>query len=162
MENKKNVPTWVLSSTTGIEKNDDNAGLMVAKFVGALRKRGFSETEIGIVLAKAFLLPLDEVEKRIDKILSLGEEENNSVKKLCLFLIDKGVLFDTDNTNPVEIIEILEKTYGKEAAFETLLTYPKILSYWKTEDVRGEEKYADAKKQAELILHECSSVFPVL
>ncbi len=162
MENKKNVPDWVLNSTTGIEKNDDAAALVIASFIGALRKRDFTEKEIGIVLAKAFLLPLEEVEKRIDKILSLREDGDEGAKKLCLFLIDKGVLFDTDNTNPVEITEILEKTYGKEAAFETLLTYPKILSFWKNESVRDEEKYAEEKRQAEIILHECSSVFPEL
>ncbi len=162
MDKSKNVPQWVLESTTGIEKNDDGAARVVASFIGALRKRGFGEKEIGIVLAKAFLLPLEEVENRIDKVLSLRIEGDEGAKKLCLFLIDKGVLFDTDNTDPEEIIEILEENYGKEAAFETLLTYPKLLSCWKNEKVREDEKYADAKKQAEMILHECSSVFPVL
>ncbi len=159
MDNK-NVPQWVLDSTTGIEKNDDNAGLMVASFIGALRKRKFSEKEIGTVLAKAFLMPLEEVELRIDRVLSLRANGDGGARRLCLFLIDKGVLFDQDNTNPVEIIDILEKSYGKEAAFETLLTYPKLLSCWKDESVREEEEYAESKGQAELILHECSSVFP--
>ncbi len=162
MSENKNVPDFVLSSTTGIEKNDDGAAMVIASFIGALRKRRFTENEIGVVLAKAFLLPLEEVEKRIDKILSLREEGDEGSKKLCLFLVDRGVLFDTDNTNPVEIIGILEKSYGKEAAFETLLTFPKLLSCWKNEDVRDEEKYAESKRQAQLILRECSSVFPVL
>ncbi len=162
MEKKKKVPDWVLSSTTGIEKNDDNAGLVVASFVGALRKRKFSETEIGIVLPKAFLLSLEETERRIDAVLSLREKDDEGARKLCLFLIDKGVLFDTDETDPVEITDILKKTYGNEATFETLLTFPQLLRFWKKADVRDEEKYFEDKRQVEMILSECNSVFPVL
>ena len=37
MENKNNVPQWILDSKTGIEEQNDEVGLVVAGFIGALR-----------------------------------------------------------------------------------------------------------------------------
>lgn len=158
MEINKNVPDWMLQSKTGIEKQNDEVGLIVAKYIGAFRKRGFEEKEIGILLAQAFLLPVEEVEKRVDSVLSCGDEENDG-KRLCLYVAQKGHLFSNEKCAPCEIIEILTRKYGKKAAFETLLTFPQILSLWKDEEVRNLPEFEGAKSEAESILRECASVF---
>ena len=158
MEINKNVPDWMLQSKTGIEKQNDEVGLIVAKYIGAFRKRGFEEKEIGILLAQAFLLPVEEVEKRVDSVLSCGDEENDG-KRLCLYVAQKGHLFSNEKCASCEIIEILIRKYGKKAAFETLLTFPQILSLWKDEEVRSLPEFEGAKSEAESILSECASVF---
>ena len=160
MNEKNNVPQWILDSKTGIEQQDDRAGLVVASFIGAFRKRGFEQKEIGIMMTQAFLLPLEEVEKRIDAVLSCGEENSEQAKKLCLYSVQKGCLFDNNQSDPCEIIEFLKKHYGKEGAFETLLTYPEILRLWKNNTVRDLPEFAKDKAEAEKILNECSQVFP--
>ena len=66
MENK-NVPQWILDSTTGINEQNDEVGLVVAGYIGAFMKRGFTQADIGIALSKAFLLPVQEVEARLDE-----------------------------------------------------------------------------------------------
>ncbi len=154
----KNVPDWILESKTGIEKQNDEVGLVVARYIGAFRKRGFEEKEIGILLAQAFLLPVEEVEKRVDCVLSCGDEENDG-KKLCLFVAQKGHLFSMENSDPCEITEIIIKKYGKAAAFETLLTFPQVLSLWKNEKVRNSPEYEKEFSEVEGILRECASVF---
>lgn len=159
MEINKNVPDWMLESKTGIEKQNDEVGLIVAKYIGAFRKRGFEEKEIGILLAQAFLLPVEEIEKRVDCILSCGDDENDG-KKLCLFVAQKGHLFSMDNSDPCGIIEIIVGKYGKKAAFETILTFPQLLSLWKSENVRKLSEYESQKTEVEHILRECASVFP--
>ena len=70
MNEKNNVPQWILESKTGIEEQNDEVGMIVAGFIGAFVKRGFDQKEIGMLMAQAFLLPLEEVEKRVDVILS--------------------------------------------------------------------------------------------
>ncbi len=159
MNDKNNVPQWILESNTGIKEQNDQVGLIVAGFIGAFRKRGFDQKEIGIMMAQAFLLPLEEVERRIDAVLSCGENEEDDVKKLCLYTVQKGCLFDNNNSAPCEIIELLKDWYGKKATFETLLTFPEILRLWKKESVREAEEYSKEKQHAEKILDECSKVF---
>lgn len=160
METSKNVPQWILNSTTGIEKQNDEVGLIVARYIGAFRKRGFTEKEIGILLASAFLLSAEEVEKRVDSVLSCGDDGDEAVRRLCVFTAEKGHLFDVDNTDPCEIISLLQEWYGKTAAFDTLLTFPQLLSLWKREDVRENPQYEKQKIESEKILKECASVFP--
>lgn len=154
----KNVPDWILESKTGIEKQNDEVGLIVAKYIGAFRKRGFTENDIGILLAQAFLLPVEEVEKRVDSVLSCGDE-NNDARRLCLFVAQKGHLFDNDNSDPCGIVEILMNKYGKAATFETLLTFPQILGLWKNEIVRDLPEYKAQREASGKILNECASVF---
>ena len=59
-----------------------------------------------------------------------------------------------------QIIELIKTKYGKKAAFETILTFPEILSVWKNENVRETEKYITEKQKAEYILNEVANVFP--
>ena len=151
----------MLDSTTAPTEQNKEVDMIVAGFIGAFRKRGFDQQQIGILMTGAFLLPLEEVESRLDAVLSCAEEGNeDSARKLCAYLAQQGVLFSTEDTDPCEIIEILKNAYGKEAAFETLLTFPKLLSVWKKEAVRDDEKYAEEKLRADIILHEVSSTFP--
>ena len=158
-----NVPQWMLDSTTAPTEQNKEVDMIVAGFIGAFRKRGFDQQHIGILMTSAFLLSLEEVEKRIDAVLSCGEEGNEeSGRKLCAYLAQQGVLFSTEDTDPCEIIEILKNAYGKEAAFETLLTFPKLLLVWKRADVRDDERYIEEKTRADIILHEVSSTFPVV
>ena len=56
--------------------------------------------------------------------------------------------------------EYIKNKYGKEAAFETLVTFPQLLSVWKKETVRDNEKYKIDKAKSEIILSEVASVFP--
>ncbi len=158
MSDINNVPQWILESTTGLGKQNDEVGLIVASFIGAFRKRGFDQKEIGIMMAQAFLLPLEEVERRVDSVLSCADGDGD-VKKLCLYVVQKGCLFGNDNADPCEIIALLKEWYGEEAAFETLLTFPEILRLWKNKDVRDSEKYSKEKEMAEKILKECAEVF---
>lgn len=157
----KNVPQWMLDSTTAPTEQNKEVDMIVAGFIGAFRKRGFDQQQIGILMTGAFLLPLEEVEARLDAVLSCAEDgDEDSARKLCAYLAQQGVLFSTEDTDPCEIIEILKKAYGKEAAFETLLTFPKLLLVWKKADVRDDGKYMEEKTRADIILHEVSSVFP--
>ncbi len=106
MDNK-NVPEWILSSTTGIEKQNDEVGLIVAGFIGAFRKRGFGEKEIGLMLAPAFLLPLEEAEKRLDAVLQIHPENREKAKELCIFAVTECGLFDNSVKDVKEIIRAL-------------------------------------------------------
>ena len=156
----ENVPQWMVDSKTDITEQNDEVGLVVAGYIGAFRKRGFSQSQIGIMLPTAFLLSLEETEKRIDKVLSCGTDNEDNIKELCVFCVQKGGLFSTDDTDPCEIIEVLKRKYGKKAAFETLLTFPQILSHWKKKEVRDLPENKDSKQKCEKILYECSCVFP--
>ena len=112
-------------------------------------------------MVQAFTLPLEEIEKRIDCVLSCGEKgEEESTRKLCVFAASKGFLFSGDESDPCGVVELLKVKYGKKAAFETVLTFPEILSVWKKTDMRESEKYKKEKQQAEDILKEVASVFP--
>ena len=155
-----NIPQWMIDSKTDMTEQNDEVGLIVAGYIGAFRKRGFSEKQIGSMLSSAFLLPLEEVEKRIDAVLTCGSEDSEDIKNLCVFAVQKGGLFSTDDTDPCEIIEIIKNTYGKTAAFETLLTFPQILLLWKKSEVRDLPENKECKEKAEKILYECASVFP--
>lgn len=156
-----NVPQWMLDSTTSNTEQNKEVDMIVAGFIGAFRKRGFDQSEIGILMTSAFLLPLEEVEARLDAVLSCAEDgKEESARKLCAYLAQQGVLFSTEDTDPCEIITILREAYGKEAAFETLLTFPKLLNVWKRSDVRDDENYSEEKLRADIILHEVSSTFP--
>lgn len=155
-----NIPQWMIDSKTDITEQNDEVGLIVAGYIGAFRKRGFTEKQIGSMLSSAFLLPLEEVEKRIDAVLTCGSEDSEDIKNLCVFAVQKGGLFSTDDTDPCEIIEIIKNKYGKTAAFETLLTFPQILSLWKKSEVRDLPENKECKEKAEKILYECASVFP--
>ncbi len=157
LENK-NVPQWIINSKTDITEQNDEVGLIVAGYIGAFNKRGFSQKQIGCMLPCAFLLDVKEIEKRLDALLVCGEGEN--VKKLCAFAVEKGGLFSIDDNDPCEIIEILKNKYGKDAVVETVLTFPQILSLWKRADLRDLPENAEAKIKAEAILRECASVFP--
>ena len=156
-----NVPQWMLDSTTSNTEQNKEVDMIVAGFIGAFRKRGFDQQQIGILMTSAFLLPLGEVEARLDAVLSCAEEGNeDSARRLCAYLVQQGALFSTEDTDPCEIIGILRDTYGKVAAFETLLTFPKLLNVWMRSDVRDNEKYSEEKLRADIILHEVSSTFP--
>ena len=54
----------------------------------------------------------------------------------------------------------LKEKYGNDATFEILLTIGKLISLWKNEAVRDEERYQKEKFEVEKILHEISGVFP--
>ncbi len=155
----KNVPQWMLDSTTAPTEQNKEVDLIVADFIGAFRKRGFTQQQMGILMTSAFLLSLDEVERRLDAVLSCSLNEDEG-KRLCAYLVQKGYLFAQDNAAPCEIIGILKEKYGKEAAFETMLTFGQLLSLWKNESVRDDENYKTEKSEVERILHEVSHVFP--
>lgn len=160
-DNKNQVPQWMAESKTATTEQNNEVGLIVAEYIGGFRKRGFSENQIAQLLAKAFLLPASEVFERVDAVLSCGEEnEAESAKNLCVYVTGKGELFSPEDTDPCEIIEYLKNTYGKTAAFETLLTFPEILLYWKRKNVRDLSENKSALKRVESILNECASVFP--
>lgn len=160
MSNENFVPQWILDSTTAPDEVNKDVDKIVGGYVGAFMKRGFSQKDIGCLMVQAFTLPLEEIEKRIDSVLTCGEEgEEDSARKLCTFAASKGFLFSGDESNPCEIIEIIKNKYGKKAAFETILTFPEILSVWKNESVKDTEKYKEEKKKAEYILNEVASVF---
>ena len=88
-----NIPQWIVDSKTDITEQNDEVGLIVAGYIGAFRKRGFSEKQIGAMLSSAFLLPSEEVEKRIDAVLTCGSETTEEIKNLCVFAVQKGGLF---------------------------------------------------------------------
>ncbi len=111
MENK-NVPDWILTSTTGIEKQNDEVGLIVAGFIGAFRKRKFTESEIGLMLAPAFLLPLEEMQRRIDAVLSIADGDQG--RELCVFAVTECGLFDNSISDITPITEALKEMYNKE------------------------------------------------
>lgn len=161
MSNENFVPQWVLDSTTAPDEVNKDADKIVGGYVASFMKRGFSQKDIGCMLVQAFTLPLDEIEKRIDCVLSCGEKgEDESARKLCVFCASKGFLLSGEESDPCDIIELLKAKYGKKAAFETILTFPEILFVWKNESVRDAEKYEEEKRKAEYILQEVASVFP--
>lgn len=153
------IPQWIKDSKTDISEQNDEVGLIVAGYIGAFVKRGFTQQEMGSMMASAFLLPLLEVEKRIDALLSLTDNKEQA-KKLCIFCVQKGELFSVEDTDPCEITDILKAKYGNEAVIETLLNYPEILYVWKNSRVRNSPENEKNRKKAELILNECASVFP--
>lgn len=153
-----NVPQWILDSKTSVTEQNDEVGLIVAGYIGFFRKKGFSEKQMGSMLTTAFLLDLAEVEKRVNAVLACGE--NDEVKNLCVFLASKGVLFNNEESDPCEIIGFIKDKYGKTAAFETLLTFPEILTVWKKKEVRDNDEYKNDKIKAGSILKEVASVFP--
>ena len=79
-----NIPQWIVDSKTDISEQNDEVGLIVAGYIGAFVKRGFTQQEMGSLMASAFLLPLDIVQERIDAILSLTDDKERA-KKLCIF-----------------------------------------------------------------------------
>ncbi len=161
MENK-NVPQWILESTTGINEQNDEVGLVVAGYIGAFMKRGFTQGDIGIALPKAFLLPVEEVEKRLDAILTCSTEvDAATARRMCLFTIQQGYLFDNDNSDPCGVIELIKVLYGGEFAFEALLQYPQLLMLYKKKAVRNTAEYASQKQKADEILDELERVFKV-
>ena len=160
MNNENFVPQWILDSTTAPDEVNKDVDKIVGGYVASFMKRGFSQKDIGCLMVQAFTLPMEEVEERIDCILSCGDEgEEESARKLCVFAASKGFLFSGEESDPCEIIELIKNKYGKKAAFETILTFPEILSVWKNADVRESEKYQKEKLQAEYILNEVASVF---
>ena len=163
MSNENFVPQWILDSTTAPDEVNKDVDKIVGGYVAAFMKRGFSQSEIGELLVPAFTLPLEEVEKRIDVVLSCGENpKEEQMRILCARLASRGILFSDKNNAPCEIVEHIRNKYGKTAAFETLLVFPEILSVWKKAEVRDKEEYKDDKKQAEFILKEVASIFPEL
>lgn len=163
MSEEKFVPQWILDSTTAPDEVNKDVDKIVGGYVASFMKRGFSQKDIGCLMVQAFTLPLEEIEKRIDCVLSCGEKgEEESTRRLCVFAASKGYLFSGDESDPCGIVEIIKNKYGKKAAFETILTFPEILSVWKNENARESEKYSKEKQQAEYILKEVASVFPEL
>ena len=163
MNNENFVPQWILDSTTAPHEVNKDVDKIVGGYVASFMKRGFSQKDIGCLMVQAFTLPLEEIEKRIDCVLSCGEKgEEESARKLCVFAASKGFLFSGDESDPCEIIELIKNKYGKKAAFETVLTFPEILSVWKKSAVRETEKYREEKQKAEYILKEVASVFSEL
>lgn len=126
-ENKNNVPQWILESTTGITEQNDEVGNIVGAYVGAFRKRGFTQEYIGSLMAKAFLLPVDEASKRLDCILSLcNDSQMEQGRKLCVYLVAQDILFNV-TANPCGVVAALVKEYGKEDTFDILIEYPETL-----------------------------------
>ncbi len=161
MSSENFVPQWILDSTTAPHEVNKDVDKIVGGYVASFMKRGFSQKDIGCLMVQAFMLPLEEIEKRIDCLLSCGEKgEEESVRKLCVFAASKGFLFSCDESAPCEIIDLIKNKYGKKAAFETVLTFPEILSVWKNENARNSEKYKKEKQRSECILNEVASVFP--
>lgn len=159
-EIKNNVPSWMLESETAPTEQNKEVDMIVAGYIGSFRKRGFSQLQIGSLMTSAFLLPLEEVEKRLDAVLSCAEDgDEESGRKLCVYLAQTGSLFSTEDTDPCEIIGILKEKYGKNAAFETLLTFPDILTSWKNSAVRDLPENEKFNLHAQKILSECASVF---
>lgn len=158
MNNKNNVPEWILESTTGIEAQNDEVGMIVAGFIGAFRKRGFDQKEIGIMLTQAFLLPLEEVEKRVDAVLTCNSDKEGC-KRLCLYTVQQGYLFDNNHADPCGAIELLKALYGGDFAFEAILTYPEILRLFKDKSVRNSVDYSQEKAQADALLDEIERVY---
>ncbi len=159
MSNKNFVPQWILDSKTAPDEVNKDVDRIVGSYVTTFTKRGFSQKQIGCLMVQAFTLPLEEVEKRIDAVLScVAENEWEQAKNLCVFVASKGYLF-CDNSSPCEIIEIIKSKYGNTAAFETMLTFPEILSLWKKSDIREKEEFIKDKEKAEFILKEVASVF---
>lgn len=154
-----NIPQWIKDSKTDISEQNDEVGLIVAGYIGAFVKRGFTQQEMGSLMASAFLLPLDEVENRVDAILSLTNDKEQA-KKLCVFCVQKGELFSIEDTDPCEIIGILKEKYGNEAVIETLLSFPEILFVWKNSKARCLPENKNFKEKADFILSECAGVFP--
>ncbi len=155
---ENSVPQWILNSSTGIEEQNDEVGRFVAGFIGAFRKRGFEEKEIGIMMAKAFLLPLEEVERRMDAVLSCGNNKDEC-KRLCLFAVQKGYLFSNDNADPCGVIELLKTMYGEKFAFEAILMYPEVLSLYKEKSVRNSSVYAKEKDRLDSLLDEFERIY---
>ena len=157
---ENNVPQWILNSKTGIEEQNNEVGMIVADFIGAFRKRGFNESEIGMLLTKAFLLPVEEVEKRVDALLSCDENaEPESARKLCIYAVQQGMLFDNNSSDPCDIITLMKAMYGGEFAFEAFLTYPELLRLWKKKSERNSSCFAEEKAQADAILDEIERVY---
>lgn len=158
-EIKNNVPLWLLESESSTEQND-TVGNIVGGYIGAFRKRNFTQLEIGSLMTSAFLLTPEEVECRLDAVLSCAEPgEEESARRLCVYLAQKGSLFSNNDTDPCGIIEILKGKYGKTAAFETLLTFPQLLEVWKKAEVRELPQNAGDYREAQSILKECAQVF---
>ena len=155
----KNIPQWMLESKTDITEQNDEVGLIVAGYIGAFVKRGFTQQEMGSLMASAFLLPLDEVEKRVDAVLSLTDDKECG-KRLCIFCVQSCGLFSADDTDPCEIIGIIKENYGAEAVIETLVNFTDLLQVWKNSDVRDLPENAENQKRSDYILGECASVFP--
>jgi hypothetical protein len=163
MNNENFVPQWILDSETAPHEVNKDVDKIVGGYVATFMKRGFSQKDIGCLMVQAFSLPLAEIEKRIDCVLSCGEEgEEESARKLCIFAASKGFLFSDEESDPCGIIELLKTKYGKKAAFETILAFPEILSVWKKESARETETYSKEKQKSEYILNEVASVFPEL
>ncbi len=162
MENKNNVPQWLLDSESSITEQNDEVGLIVAQYIGFFRKKGFTENHIGSMLVPALLLDFSEVERRINTILSSveGTFTEDKLKEQCVFLAAKGILFNKEDSDPCEIIDIIKTKYGNWAFLETLFINPKILVLWKKEDVRDKEEYKDDKEKAEKILKTISVFYP--
>ncbi len=154
-----NIPQWIKDSKTDISEQNDEVGLIVAGYIGAFVKRGFTQQEMGSLMASAFLLPLEMVEKRVDAVLSLTDDKEKA-KKLCIFCVQKGEIFSVEDTDPCEIIGILKEKYGNEAVIETLLSFPEILYVWKNSAVRDLPENEKNRNRAEYILGECATVFP--
>ncbi len=153
-----NIPQWIKDSKTDISEQNDEVGLIVAGYIGAFVKRGFTQQEMGSLMASAFLLPLEEVENRVDAVLSLTDDKEQA-KKLCIFCVQKGELLSIEDTAPCEIIGILKEKYGNEAVIETLLSFPEILFVWKNSTVRCLPENEKFKQKADFILNECAEVF---
>lgn len=161
MSNENFVPQWILDSTTAPDEVNKDVDKIVGGYVAAFMNRGFTQSEIGELLVPAFTLPLEEVEKRIDCVLSCSETpKNEQLRVLCARMASRGFLFSNDNNDPCEIIDLIKEKYGNSVVFETLLVFPEILSVWKKVDVRENEEYKNDKKQAEFILNEIASIFP--
>lgn len=157
------TPQWLIDSETEPTEVNEEVGSIVGGYVNALRKRGFSQPQMGVILMRAFAQDVEEVEKRLDCLLSCVEEgEEEKGRGLCAVVCFNGTLFLKNDSDPCEIIEILKDNYGKQAAYETINTFPEILSCWKRADVRDEERYKKDKERAEYILDEVASVFPLL
>lgn len=158
MSENKNVPQWILESSTGGEQQNDEVGTVISEFIGAFRKRGFEEKDIGIMMAQAFLLPVEEVERRLDALLSCGDNIDEC-KRLCLYTIQKGCLFDNNKSDPCGIIELLTAMYGKEFTFEAILSYPSVLRLYKGKSVRNSEEYSKENEELNSLLDEFERVY---
>ena len=144
---------WTVDAEAFVEKVEENV---------ILYKDGMTVTDLANLLGEA---PVEIVKK----LVGLGIMANVNyplsfeIVELLVLDYDKELKKIKNNDNSyLSIIRennYLKNKYGKKAAFETILTFPEILSVWKNETERGTEKYSKEKQKAEYILKEVASVF---
>ena len=112
------------------------------------------------------ILMLFRSQKKLGYEVSLNDtididKDGNPLTYIDIVCTEDTIAEDLDKKIKInKALEYIKNKYGKEAAFETLVTFPQLLSVWKKETVRDNEKYKIDKAKSEIILSEVASVFP--